>query len=228
MLTSLKDQLFVLRHKKDLSDLHQVMAVYTFVFLIWGIYRLLFPVNVWVEETVLKFLVFGVPVFFVVLRKEKGRLDDLGMTTKGLIVSLYFGLLFGIWLAVFGNIISFLSSGNLGFNPDLTVADFEKLMILGLFTAFWEQLLFAGYMLPRIIKDLKNETAGIVLTSFLFSILHVPVQLVTGATPEQVIIRFLLLFTLMFGNSILYLRFKNLAAPIFAHLSWGAVIYLFG
>lgn len=211
-----------------MRDLHRVMWVYTIVFIIWGLYRLLFPINVWIEETLLKFVVFGLPTFWVVIHLEKKRLEDLGMTTKGLLVSIYFGLLFGLWLASFGNVVSFLSSGSLGFNPDLTVLDFRDLMILGLFTAFWEELLFMGYMLPRVVKDLKSEIGAIVFVALLFALLHAPVNLVQDATWQQVLIRVFLIFTLGFGNGVLYLRFKNLAAPIFAHLAWGSVIYLFG
>ena len=228
MLGYVKEKLFLLKHRKDISDIHQIMWVYTFVFVVWGLYRLLFPVHVWIEETILKFLVFGVPTFWVVFYKEKRSLEDLGMSTRGLIVSLYFGLLFGLWLAVFGNVVSFINDGSLGFNLDLTVSDFRDLLVLGLFTAFWEQILFMGYMLPRLVRALRHEMLAISIVALLFAVLHMPIQIVSGVGFAQLTIRFILLFTLEFGNGVLYLRFKNLAAPIFAHLAWGSVIFLFG
>lgn len=228
MIGHIKERLMLLNRKKELSDLHQVLWVYSFVFVIWGVYRLLFPVHVWIEETILKFIVFGIPTFWVVFYRDKKTLEDLGMSTRGLIVSLYFGLLFGLWLAVFGNVVSFINDGSIGFNPNLTVADFRDLLVLGLFTAFWEQLLFMGYMLPRVIRDLRHELLGILVVALLFATLHMPVQIVSGASVAQILVRFILLFSLEFGNGVLYSRFKNLAAPIFAHMVWGSVIYLFG
>lgn len=228
MIGHISQRLMLFRRREQISDLHQVMWVYALVFIIWGLYRLLFPVNVWVEETILKFIVFGVPTFWVVLHKEKGRLEDLGMTTQGLVASLYFGLLFGLWLAIFGNVVSFVNDGSLGFNPNISILAFRDLMLLGLFTAFWEQLLFMGFMLPRVVKDIKQESWAIIIVAALFALLHMPIQFATGVGAAQIFIRFILLFSLEFGNGILYLRFRNLAAPIFAHLAWGSVIYLFG
>lgn len=214
--------------RRRMTDLHQVLAVYTFVFLVWGIYRQLFRLPEAFEETVLKFLVFGVPVFFVVLVKEKGKLEDLGMVTKGMVASLYFGLLFGLWLAVAGNVVAFLRDGGIGFNPDIGVAEFGNLMLLGLVTAFWEQLFFMGYMLPRVMANLRHELISVLVVAILFAVIHLPIQIAQDVELSQLFIRFVLLFTLGFGNGVLYLRFRNLIAPIFSHLAWGSVIYLFG
>lgn len=228
MIGHIRERIFIFRKRQTLSDLHRVMWVYAVVFVVWGLYRLLLPTTVWLEETVLKFIVFGLPAFWVVLHKENGRLEDLGMTTKGLITSLYFGLIFGLWLAIFGNVVSFINNGSIGFNPQLTVTLFRDLMVLGLFTAFWEQLLFMGFMLPRVVNSLKQETWAILIVALLFALLHMPVQLAMGVDIGQILIRFALLFSLAYGNGILYLRFRNLSAPVFAHLAWGVVIFMFG
>ncbi len=223
-----KDRLFRWQHRNQIKDFHRVVSVYTFVFLAWGIYRLLFRMPVWFEETVLKMLVFGIPVVWMVTKVEKKSLEELGMVTKGLVPALYFGLLFGLWLAFFGNILAFLRTGGLAINPEMSVELFGELMLLGLATAFWEQLLFTGYLLPRLVKDMKSELLGVAIVSLMFAALHVPVQVAQGVELGQIIVRFILLYSLEFGIGVMYLRLKNLAAPIFAHLAWGSVIYLFG
>lgn len=228
MFERIKAKLYMFRHRNQLAVLHEILWVYTGVFIVWGIYRFLFPMNVWVEETVLKFIVFGLPPLWVVLHKHKGSLEDMGMTTQGLVASLYFGLLFGLWLAIFGNVVSFVNNGSLGLNPNLTVLMFRDLLVLGLMTAFWEQLLFMGYMLPRMVTGLESESQAILAVAFLFALIHIPVQIASGVGMAQILLRFVLIFSLGYGNGILYLRFKNLAAPIFAHLAWGSVIFLFG
>ena len=228
MLASIKERIWRARHKTKLSDLHRVIRVYSFVFLVWGLYRLLFRLPVEIEEMVLKFLVFGAPVFYVVLKVEKKSLESLGMVTDGLMASLYFGLLFGLWLAVFANILRFLQTGGLAMATEITVQEFGQVAMLGLVTALWEELLFMGYMLPRMVKDLGSEWLGVGMVAGLFVLIHLPSMLANGVGIDQVVVRSILLFTLGFGNGVLYLRFKNLAAPIFSHLAWGSVIFLFG
>jgi len=228
ILGTARKKVFWWRNKGKVQDLQRVVLVYVFVFIVWGLYRLLFRMPEWFEETVLKAMVFGVPVFVAVIRVEKKTLTDLGMVTKGLLAALYFGLLFGLWLAVFGNIVAFLRDGGVSFNPDVSVLKFGNLMMLGLVTAFWEQLLFVGYFLPRVVKDLGSELLGLLIVAFMFAVLHMPIQVAQGVDLGQMTIRFILLYSLAFGNGVLYLRLKNLAAPIFAHVAWGSVIYLFG
>lgn len=227
-MLDLRNKIYLWSNRKNLRNFHQVVSVYVFVFAVWGLYRLLFRLPEWFEETVLKAVVFGLPVMVVVLKYEKKRWADLGMVTKGLLASLYFGLLFGLWLAVLGNVVAFLRDGGVRFNADMTVAAFGDLMLLGLVTAFWEQLLFMGYFLPRIVKAVRSELYGVAIVALMFAILHVPVQVAQGVDFSQIIVRFILLYSLGFGNGVLYLRLKNLVAPIFAHLAWGSVIYLFG
>jgi hypothetical protein len=219
---------FELSKKKRMQDIHLVLVVYTAVFLVWGVYRLLFRLPVFIEEVFLKFLVFGGPVLWVVLKKENKSLADLGMVTKGLLASVYFGLLFGLWLAVLGNLIAFIKSGGVSLNANINVRDFGNLMVLGMVTSVWEQLLFSGFILPRLVKDLGSEMAAVVITALLFALVHLPIQLATNVSLVQILVRMVLLFGLGLGNGVLYLRFKNLAAPIFAQLAWGSVIYLFG
>ncbi|MFC1751276.1 type II CAAX prenyl endopeptidase Rce1 family protein, partial [Pseudomonadota bacterium] len=208
-LSVVGEKLYWWSNKRKLVDLHRVTSIYVFVFVVWGLYRLLFRLPEWFEETVLKALVFGMPVMLVVYKLEKKDWSQLGMVTRGLLSSLYFGLLFGLWLAVLGNIMAFLRDGGVRFNPDMTVAAFGDLMLLGLVTAFWEQLLFMGYFLPRVVKDIGSELAGVALVALMFALLHVPIQVAQGVELPQIIIRFILLYSLGFGNGVLYLRLKN-------------------
>lgn len=219
---------FVKKHKKQLSDLHQAVWVYVIVFLVWGLYRLVFRMPEWVEEVFLKMVVFGFPVLWVTLVKQKKGLESLGMTTKGLVASLYLGVLLGLWWVVIGKMTVFIASGGLVFNPSVDTKVFGNLMLLSLFTAFWEELLFMGFLLPHFLADTKSEFFSLIMVGVMFSLLHLPIQLATGVDPAQIVTRMILLLMMSVGNGVLYLRFKNLAAPVFSHLVWGSVIYLFG
>lgn len=216
------------KQMRRLNDLHQAVWVYVVVFLVWGLYRLVFRMPEWVEEVFLKMVIFGFPVLWVTLVKQKKGLESLGMTTKGLVSSLYLGVLLGLWWVVVGKITLFISSGGLVFNPSVDVRMFGSLMLLSLFTAFWEELLFMGFLLPHFIADTKSEFFSLIMVGVMFALLHLPIQLATGVEFGQIVTRMILLLMMSVGNGVLYLRFKNLAAPVFSHLVWGSVIYLFG
>jgi len=244
---NIKEKVYLLTHRKQVADLRRVVWVYGFVFVVWGLYRLIFRMPIWFEETVLKGLVFGGPVLWMVWREKapsfaltsfgeaKGKvrkleevLESLGMRTGGLLAAVYLGVFMGLWLGVIGRVAWFVRTGEVVFNPGLSVTELSSLMLLGLVTAFWEELLFMGYMLPRVVKDVGSELVGVLVVATAFAALHVPVLVVEGVGLGQIIVRVLLLLTLSVANSILYLRFRNLAAPVFAHLIWGAAIYVFG
>lgn len=211
----------------QIALLHQTLAIYTFVFVVWGLYRLLFPINTWIEELFLKPLVFAGPIFWLMRGNPKLTLESLGMHTRRLLPAVYFGFLFGLWLAVAGHLVAFFKT-QAAIKLVLSPVEFGDIMLLGLVTAFWEQLLFSGFMLPRFEKIFRSELLTVGSVALLFTLIHLPIQLVKAPGIDQIIVRMLLLFTLGFGNGVLYARFRNLAAPIFAHLAWGSVIYLFG
>ncbi|EKE20523.1 MAG: hypothetical protein ACD_7C00540G0001, partial [uncultured bacterium] len=157
MWAHVKEKLFVKEHQRQISDLHRVMWVYTVVFLVWGLYRMIIRLPVAVEEVGLKAVVFGLPVFWVVVKKEKKSLSSLGMKMEGLLVSMYLGIFLGVVMGVMGKVAEWVREGAISFNELAKVAEFGNMMFLGLFTAFWEELLFMGFMLPRVVKDVKNE-----------------------------------------------------------------------
>ena len=228
MMSGWREKLFVKTHKAELGDLHQAVWVYVLVFLVWGVYRLFFRLPEWIEEVFLKMVVFGGPVLWVTLKKQKKSLASLGMSTKGLVSSVYLGVLLGLWWVVVGKITVFVASGGLVLNPQVGVKMFGELMFVSLFTAFWEELLFMGFLLPKFVQDTKSELLSLVSVGVMFALLHLPIQLATQVQAGQIVTRLILLLMLSVGNGVLYLRFKNLAAPVFSHLVWGSVIYLFG
>jgi len=225
----LLDRWYFIRAKKKLAIWHRSLGLYAFVFILWGLYRLLFRFPVWIEETFFKAIVFGLPVFVVLYKTKKKPWSFLGMTTKNLFEAVYLGLGLGLLLGFVGQLGNFIRhQGSLVYSDfGLTASNIGAFLILALITAFWEELLFMGYILNHLVITLKSEWQTALITSGLFSMVHLPALVVSQLPTAQIILQLILLITLGIGNSILMLRTKNLAAPILAHALWGTTIFIF-
>lgn len=229
MWNSLLDRIYIRREGKHLAIWREILLVYVLIFLVWGLYRMLFRMPVWFEELVLKGLVFGVPVFWVSIKKLGWKLKDLGMTGDNLASATYMGLVLGILLGLFGQLGNIVRYGGLRLSAfGLTSESIGAFLILSLVTAFWEELLFAGYILQRLGGAVKSEWTQLLVTASLFVLLHVPALiLVQQMTIIEMVLVMVLLLILQIGSGVLMLRYRNLAAPVLAHALWGVTIFMF-
>lgn len=229
VLQKARERLYLLKEKKHLEIWHQSLAVYTGILLVWGCYRVLLQFPAGVEETVLKGLVFGLPVLYMSLKVNKQSLADLGITNNNLFHATILGIVFGIALGLAGQVGTYLKYGELGIKTvGYDMPAIGNFIILGLFTAFWEQLVFAGFLLGRLNQVIKNEWKLVALVGALFALVHIPaLVLIQQFAPGQVVVTTLLLWSLSVGSNILMLRTKNLTSPIVAHMLWGTVIFAF-
>jgi hypothetical protein len=211
-----------------LSGWRELILVYVVILYIWGLYRLLFRLPVWVEEILLKGLVFGGPVYYV-YKRYQWRLIDMGVTGINLAPSVYLGVFLGIMMGLVGNVGNIIRHGALLLSDQgVTTAGLGGFIILSLLTAFWEQLLFCGVFLRLAMELIVDEWNSAWLISGLFVLLHVPQLLFVQKLPwEQFMISSILLFLLQMGAVILMFRGRNLLAPVMAQALWGITVYLF-
>jgi hypothetical protein len=217
------------REENPLIVWREVLWVVAFILIIWGMYRFLLSYPVWLEETLFKGLVFGGPVFWLVWRRLGWKLKDLGMSPVGLLPAVHLGILLGLVMGLMGQMGNLLRHGQLIWSSyGLTSETIGGFLILSLVTAFWEQLVFSGYMLKRLYKVVHDEVTLVSVVALLFALVHVPALLIIQQLGlVSLAVSFLLLFLLQCGCGILRLRVGNLAAPIMAHALWGVTIYLF-
>jgi len=228
ILERLRRNYWQYRERKHILAWRRVVGLYVFLLMVWGVYRFLSPLPVWVEETLLKGLVFGGPVWWLTFKVEKLGFASLGISTKRLFEAAYLGFSLGAFFWIFGQLANILRFQGILTIRDIqpTSAEFGGFLLLALVTAWWEELVFMGYLLPRLTLLLNQEWKAALLTSSLFALLYVPAILVRGSSVAQLIIQLLLLMALGLGNSILMLRTRNLAAPILTHALWGVTMYL--
>jgi len=223
-----RDKWYWYRHKAELQVWHRVVGGYVGVFLVWGLYRSLSPLPLWVEEVVLKGLVLGGMVWWMGVVKEGMRWRDLGVTSEKLFASVYLGLGLGLVLGLVGQLGNWLRHGGLmlidhGVSSEM-VGGF---LLLALVTAFWEGLFFYGYMLTQVRRVLA-EVPAVVVVGGAYTLLHVPALVIVAQLAwSEVIKALILLLVLGMANAILMLRMRNLAAPMLAQAVWGVTVFLF-
>ena len=147
------------------------------------------------------------------LRFERRPFSDLGLSLKGHVKGLWYGLLMAILLYLFGFGISFV----LG-EIEVTGFQFKPLDLLGswvffLLVALFEEILMRGYILGRLLHTTMNKFLALFVSAALFAFMHI-------FNPEIAFLPMLnlLLAGMLLGASYLYTR--NLCFPISLHLFW--------
>mgnify|MGYP001516673329 CR=1 FL=1 len=107
------------------------------------------------------------------LRFERRPFSDLGLSLKGHVKGLWYGLLMAILLYLFGFGISFV----LG-EIEVTGFQFKPLDLLGswvffLLVALFEEILMRGYILGRLLHTTMNKFLALFISAALFAFMHI-------------------------------------------------------
>lgn len=217
--------------EESIQFLRRTLAVYSVIFIFWGLYRLLLRLPIFIEELLIKPLVYVPPALSVVEQERgarKGRLKVFGFRKSGLFLSIYFGLTLGVSFFLAVGLGGLIFSGS----EVLKISQFSLLGVLHLLavslaTAFWEQFIFSGFFLLRFWRIFKDEWLSATLTAILFTLLHLPIILLDSSFYLLLIlIQLVLLFMVGFGNAILMLRTRNIMAPILSHAFWALALQI--
>lgn len=212
---------------KKNRELKKVLSVYLTVLCVWTFYRAVFWFPVWLEELVIKPVVFLGPVFWVV-KKEKSRLDFLGLS-KDIFKAIRLGVLLGLIYGLAAFWFNYLKYGTVQL-VSFGLAGTSLLVFLGLAlaTAISEEVLFRGYLLKKLIAVWKDEWSAVLFSGLLFALIHLPLLVFTSEQGGLVIlVQFLLTLLVGWGNGVVMLRTGNILAPILSHVFWGTTIFLF-
>jgi hypothetical protein len=221
-----------LRYAREIREavkLKKLLWVYVAILVIWGMYRLLFRLPVVVEETLFKGIVFGAPVWWAVYKAKLLPAEAVGLTNRRLLAGVYLGLFLGMGLGLVAQVSNIMRHGGLLLsNYGVTSESVGGFLLLNMMTAFWEQLLFAGLVLPVLLTAFKDEWRALWITAVLFALLHIPAMVfIQQASFLGVVLGSMLMWLLMMGAGILKLRYGSLAAPVLAQALWGMSVFLF-
>jgi membrane protease YdiL (CAAX protease family) len=214
--------------KKGFS-LESVYRLWAWILLVWSVYRYFFRLPEWADEFIFKPLIFVVPVLWYVVKKEKRKLESVGLTGKNIFNSIYIGIGFGMVFALEGVLAHYLKYGKLSVNPIAAFNNYGFWLIgLSLATAFSEELLSRGFLFNRIYEKTKNLPFAASVGSVLFVLLHVPILVtLTKLQGATLILFFATDFILAFANSMLFATTGSLVAPILVHLFWNMTVSLY-
>jgi membrane protease YdiL (CAAX protease family) len=209
-----------------------VYIVWFGIFLIWSLYRAIFPAFEFLDELLIKPLIFILPVFFVTLLYEQLSFASLGLAPrlKQVMLEFYIGVGVGVLFAVEGMIANYIKYGSLVFSPIIAVQQYGGVLfflVLNGATAISEEILGRGYLFNRISETMSDFSAA-VLSSLLFFLLHVPIMILNlhlrGAALAFYAISIFLLSIL---NCYILRERNSLVLPILLHLFWNMTVALY-
>lgn len=216
-------------HREQLSSKH-VFALFSYVFTLWALYRY-FPglLPEWVEELILKPLIWLPPTFWFVRKIEKEPLSSLGLTRKNLFPAVYWGIGLGLVFAFEGLLANIAKYQGLQLvSLDYGWGGFLIALVLSLGTAFSEELVFRGYIFTRLWRLWQKEWLANLVSAFLFVLIHLPISVFTlSYTPVVMLAYLFLVFVFGFASAFVFARTQNLTASVLLHVFWSWPIILF-
>lgn len=205
----------------------KAFRVWLFIFISWSIYRLFFIFPEWIDELVIKPVVFLGPILYL-LNKEKKGINDIGLKKGHLFNDIYLGLFLGVLFALEGLVANYLKYGRFSFAPLLPLKGTGVLIyiFLSLGTAFSEEILGRGFLFKRMFEESKNVFKAAGYSSFLFLCLHLPVAFM-NLSSWTLIVYLISVFILGMINSFLFKIRKTLTVPILVHAFWNMTVALY-
>jgi len=198
-----------------------------YLILIWVFYRFLFKLPDQIEELIIKPIVWLVPIFWFTA-KEKFNLSSLGITFKNLFPAIYLSLGLGaifVLEAIFSN---FMKYGHFNFGANIGSAPILVSLGLSFATAFSEETAFRGYIFGRLWGVLKDEWSANLVTTILWTLVHIPIAFFVWKLNLAAGILYLILTAAFgMGSAFIFGRTRNIFGSILLHVLWEWPIILF-
>jgi hypothetical protein len=101
-------------------------------------------------------------------------------------------------------------------------------LVISFATAISEEITFRGYLFTRLLHFFKREMAANLVTTILWSLIHVPISIFWWNLDFSGTMGYLALTIVFgFGASFIFARTKNIISPILLHVLWEWPILLF-
>lgn len=206
-----------------------IFSLYFFILISWSFYRYFFRFPEWLEEIIIKPLIWLTPTFLIVLYQEKRKLSMLGLSTNNFFKNIYLGWGLGAFFAIEGLIANAFKYRGLLFVPmGLGVFDLLLMLLVSLFTAFSEELVFRGYIMNRLEEVMENELLANFISAILFSLIHIPIAVFVLQYNLNSLFSYLfLMLVLGVANGFIFSRTRTIVAPTISHALWNFSVILF-
>jgi len=206
---------------------HLFWPLLILVFILWLLYRLLFSFSVIFDEFVGKSIFFAFPVLIYIAITNWPAIMDTFSARK-----LRSGLLIGLAMAgIFGFSVAILAALRHGVTvqpvPVFMAEYFWWELFLAFITSFFETLFFFSFVMMVIIDRYRHwsQLRQVAVVALIFLIFHLP-NLLLRFSGQAILWQILLLFSLAFGEGILFLKWRNAYVLVVIQAIWGMVLLL--
>lgn len=206
------------------TNLQKALNLWSVILIVWAIYRAKLRMPAWFDELIAKPLVFVVPVFWYILKKEKTHLfDGLNFRPKKIISDFFIGLVIGFFVVLIPILIQSLKNQSIILPKPNQLA---TLVFFGLATAISEEILSRGFILKRLYEDSKNKISSSFFASILFFFLHIPIVFTNPQLTGNLLLTVMTVnLVFSFINSLIFLDY-GLLMSIFIHLFYNLSLSL--
>lgn len=208
------------------NSIKTALQVYFVVFLVWTVYRFIFSFPIWIDELLVKPVLFLAPPFLFL---KKGESLKKYFPLKGeTFLTLKKGTLFGMVYSLVAIWFNYLKYGRINLSTfGLEGLGMLVFLGLGLVTALVEETLFRGYLLKKLLTGWQDEWLAVSVNGLMFALIHLPILVISANSAGAILVQLILTLIVGWGNGVLRLRTQSILAPVLSHLFWGTSIYLF-
>ena len=211
------------------QTLLSIFSLYFFILVVWSFYRYSFSLPEWLEEVIIKPLIWLTPTFLLVLYQEKKPLSSIGLSLSNFFKNIYFGWGLGALFAFEGLIVNSIKYRGLLFIPvGLSIFDLMIMILISLATAFSEELVFRGFILKRLNEITKNALISNLISAVLFSLIHLPIAIFVLKYDLSSLTSYLfLMLVLGIADGFVFDLTGTIVAPTISHALWNLSVILF-
>lgn len=213
--------------KSSIKYFKHAISYYAYLLVIWGFYRLLFQAPAPFEELIIKPIIWLLPLYFL-LKRENANLASIGVVFNNFFKVIYFVLCLGFVFTFLALLINYFKYEGFSFAANQGEVTFWGAIGLSFITAVSEEIAFRGYLLTRLLSEVKSELKANLLISTGWAFIHLPIAFLDWRLePFPLLVYVLVVFLFSIGTTFVFLRTKNIAAPILLHVLWQWPIILF-
>lgn len=173
---------------------------------------------------ILKFLIFVLfPYLYIKFCYKENPLEILKLN-KNIGKGVLNGIVVSAVIAFLGIIIYLFSKGNI----HLRGLNTKDLFVTFVFAGFMEEVAFRGMILGKLVQLMNFKKANI-LTSLLFTFIHMPQSIASGTILTQAVLSSLVIifiWSIIYG--VLVKKSNSLWAAIIPHGIWDCAVHILG
>jgi membrane protease YdiL (CAAX protease family) len=197
--------------KQKTSPVQKILNLWAIILIVWAFYRAKLQMPAWFDEFIAKPLVFVLPVYYYIIKREKlNFFEGIGFYRKRIAKDFVIGTIIG--LAIITTLILTLVLQNKKLSPPLS----GQLLILAAISfaaAVSEEILSRGFVLKRLYQDSKNKFSASFLASILYFFLHIPILFTNPNLTQHILLLYMVIEIIFsFIISLIFLDYGLLIA----------------